>query len=224
MNYTVIRSDELSHHGVLGMKWGIRRYQNSDGSLTPAGEKRYGKKYSERQKLITMYENRASKNEKSAELGEKLSSDIKQKILSGDKKTINDFYKESYGHDDPKAIGFKNKEDAVLTSIASWESDIKATRDYAKKYRKEAEKIAKTPINKLTKDELRVIEKGANKLGLALNLVGSVAFANVLKRSGEENALLYAAGMGLMGQLGFMAITNAITETTDKSHDRYLKK
>lgn len=33
----------LSHHGIPGMKWGIRRYQNKDGSLTSAGEKRYSK-------------------------------------------------------------------------------------------------------------------------------------------------------------------------------------
>lgn len=38
--------NELYHHGVMGMRWGIRRYQNKDGSLTPAGKKRYDKEMS----------------------------------------------------------------------------------------------------------------------------------------------------------------------------------
>ena len=43
-------ANELTHHGILGMKWGVRRYQNKDGSLTPAGKRKAAKmkeKYTE---------------------------------------------------------------------------------------------------------------------------------------------------------------------------------
>ena len=45
-------SDILQHYGIRGMKWGVRRFQQKDGSLTPQGRKRYGgEDRTERKKL-----------------------------------------------------------------------------------------------------------------------------------------------------------------------------
>lgn len=51
--YAIQLDDHFEHHGIKGQKWGVRRYQNSDGSLTAAGKKRYDKDSARASKMGT---------------------------------------------------------------------------------------------------------------------------------------------------------------------------
>ena len=48
-------TDYLAHHGVKGQKWGVRRYQNKDGSLTSDGKKKYHSKLEKKRKRLSSY-------------------------------------------------------------------------------------------------------------------------------------------------------------------------
>lgn len=86
---STIETDELQHHGVKGQKWGVRRYQNKDGSLTPEGKKRAKVTPSLYGAAIRKAQSDAKKsNKERAKSGEKLS--VKEKfdsIKSARKKT-----------------------------------------------------------------------------------------------------------------------------------------
>lgn len=66
-NYECVNSGEdyLAHHGILGMKWGVRRYQNSDDTLTSAGRKRYSTELDVHPKRSANQHNRNEKKKNS---------------------------------------------------------------------------------------------------------------------------------------------------------------
>lgn len=68
-------TNELYHFGIKGQKWGVRRYQNEDGTLTSAGKKRYDYSDKQRRQDARLYGRRAPKRiQKRLENGESLLS------------------------------------------------------------------------------------------------------------------------------------------------------
>ena len=64
-----MNNNELYHHGIIGMKWGVRRYQNKDGSLTAAGKKRYNQdSWSEDAKTASQLKKKSVNQMSNAEL------------------------------------------------------------------------------------------------------------------------------------------------------------
>lgn len=82
---------ELYHHGIKGMRWGIRRYQNKDGSLTPAGVKRYNKEVAKLKKeeaKVKQEQKVASNSKKVKAKFDKL--EARKKALEDKKKALKD--------------------------------------------------------------------------------------------------------------------------------------
>ena len=84
-SYRVVRSDELYHHGIKGQRWGVRRYQNPDGTLTEKGKKRKEKLYAKAEKeyergINSKYQNRIDPH----------NSEFQKKLLALKKKEIDE--------------------------------------------------------------------------------------------------------------------------------------
>lgn len=67
-------NDNLQHWGIKGMRWGVRRFQNSDGTLTPAGKKRYEKEMTKLKAEERVEKNKARTKAKLDKLEEKRQS------------------------------------------------------------------------------------------------------------------------------------------------------
>lgn len=108
---------ELLHWGIKGMKWGVRRYQNKDGTLTPAGKKRYNAEMERLKNEEKILKNKEATRAKLAKLETKQKEiDERKKALDGGsgKKSVT---KKTDGESEPKRKSVKDMSDEELAAV-----------------------------------------------------------------------------------------------------------
>lgn len=159
----------LTHHGILGMKWGVRRYQNKDGTLTDAGKKRYDR---------DVRENNAKKKENRIDVSDPDPKRWAKEDIERTKKTVDagssllNKVKEIESSSSPKPIK-KRKDLSKMTDqeLKQAISREQLERQYNDLFNNtEAAKISKG--RKFTRDVLEVagtvLGVGSSSLGIAL--------------------------------------------------------
>lgn len=159
------------HHGVQGQKWGVRRWQNPDGSLTPEGKEHYGLGSSQVEAMKDDISSMYKKNGKAK--GMKADSLIKTKAAYKKSKydQIDEDTKEEY---EKSILKMKSANKATMANMIS--------KDAAEKAKKEVDKMADEIFG--SDKMLKQASDGLNYTLATMTVIGSIALVSDL-------ALLY---------------------------------
>ena len=192
----------IEHHGIKGMHWGVRRYQNPDGSLTAAGRKRYGY----REQDIKRFK---SSNEASRRSISKNQSDLDDLNKNG---TNSKIFKKAYGDFDDKTFeemyGATKKE-----ALVDMKNETRKDIDYSVRNIKDNERIINniqsTPIYE--KSYTEKMESG-RKAAQAI-LVGGTILSTSLSIAASQKSYITgktAVKLALAGSLGSLAASTNV--------------
>ena len=215
-----MENSELTHWGVKGMKWGVRRYQNKDGTLTVAGAKRYGVENSRILKKGTEIQN-ISKRELSSE--NKKSNRIYAAYTDADKAS----YVDTMANYEYDGKGYKNTfKVAKDITIASEREIVRTISEMFKENPKNVSDMmmkANNDVNFLKKNK-KFFEKKLSKLSEAPETDKSLQlarrFIQTVPMSGKASSLANDFYTRMIAK-GFDAVidTNDAYATFDSSQD-----
>lgn len=159
----------LYHHGIKGMRWGVRRYQNKDGSLTPAGKKRRdildrasdkAKEFSSMAMKDSEKHSRMAEKAKNAKISESDYQKAMRELFGNDSKDKN------YVESEAKSMGYKDSREMAREHLGVGKEGYevhKAFADRAKRaadfYQKLSESYKNTSVAHLDKKQIKKASK-----------------------------------------------------------------
>lgn len=196
-----MKNYELYHHGILGQKWGVRRFQNEDGTLTAAGKRRYETKEQrkidkEKKQLVKKIKRDFRKDiydpsyiQKAMDENPKIKRDVeeysslKKKYDEHVNKQAREVEKASSRYRDEidkimKELGYNDPNDRSY-EFAKWE----IAEDYVKTH----DELYKTFLKEWDKMGAEVYKKGEKVCADILGKYGNNRLTNMIKQNMDRN-------------------------------------